>query len=264
MDSVFITHCHTDHCHHMTHLKSLTKPPNVYLPAESVDRMENFLNASQQLTSSLTPEEYDCIERGTTHVLHGVHAGDRIVFNRKRGLACRVVHCDHRVPCVGYVFSELRRELRDEYRGLPGPEIGRLRKRGVEVTRETETPLLCFLGDTTASILDGPDADLIFCCPTIIVECTFLTEDCRENAERTRHVVWADLRPHVVSHPETTFVLIHFSHRWSVREVFDFFRNEGLDNVIPWTPSDDVGSCVGLFCRPAGDEASVDEVWSHF
>ena len=30
MDSVFITHCHTDHCHHMTHLKSLTKP----LPGE--------------------------------------------------------------------------------------------------------------------------------------------------------------------------------------------------------------------------------------
>ena len=83
MDSVFITHCHTDHCHHMTHLKSLTKPPNVYVPSESVTQLQNFIDASQQLTSNLTPEEYNEIEWGTTHVLHGVNPGDRIFANKK-------------------------------------------------------------------------------------------------------------------------------------------------------------------------------------
>ena len=260
MDSVFITHCHTDHCHHMTHLKSLTKPPNVYLPAETTYRMENFLNVSQQLTSNLTPEEYNDIEWSTCYTLHGVKAGDRIIVNKKRGLICHVVPCDHRVPCVGYCFSQTKQELRKEYQGMPGPEIGKLSKQGVSVTTEVEQPLFCFLGDTTTSILDGPYAERILSCPTVIIECTFLTDDCRENAERTKHVLWSDLKPHIESHPETTFVLIHFSHRWSVQDVSDFFRKEALSNVIPWIPSND----IGLTCQPVNGSVVVDEVWSHF
>ena len=30
MNSIFITHVHTDHCHYITHMKSITKPPNIY------------------------------------------------------------------------------------------------------------------------------------------------------------------------------------------------------------------------------------------
>ncbi|KAL7527038.1 hypothetical protein ACHAWF_002009 [Thalassiosira exigua] len=133
---------------------------------------------------------------------------------------------------------------------MPGPEIGRLRKQGVSVTKEVKNPLFCFLGDTTTSILDRPDAERIFSCPTVIIECTFLKEDFRDNADQTKHVIWNDLRPHIVSHPNTTFVLIHFSHRWPVKEVSDFFREEQLLNAIPWIPSESDGL--------------VEEVYSHF
>ena len=244
----------------MTHLKSLTKPPNVYLPAECTHKMTNFIDVAQQLTSNLSLEEYNNIQWRTGYVLHGVNAGDRIVVNKKRGLVCHVVQCDHRVPCVGYCFSQTKQELRDEYKGLPGPEIGKLRKQGVSVSREVEKPLFCFLGDTGTSILEGPDADRIFACPTIIIECTFLSDDCTENAERTKHVLWSSLRPHIVSHPDTTFVLIHFSHRWSVQDVSKFFQKEALPNVMPWIPSND----VGLICQPAGEGVVVGEVWSRF
>jgi ribonuclease Z len=154
---------------------------------------------------------------------------------------------------------------------LPGQEIGRLRKNGVAVTEETEQPLFCFLGDTTVSILqdddNGSDAERIFACPTVIIECSFLTDDCRENAARSRHVLWSDLRPHIVSHPDTTFVLTHFSHRWSTSEVADFFAREDLPNVVPWIPSSVNHAGGGLCCQPVvggAEPQQIDEVWSHF
>ncbi|MFJ3975820.1 hypothetical protein [Streptomyces sp. NPDC090021] len=38
----------------------------------------------------------------------------------------------------------------------------------------------------------------------------------------------------VEAHPETLFVLTHFSLRHSDRDVLDFFRGEGLGNVLLW------------------------------
>lgn len=191
--------------------------------------------------------------------MRGVQSKDRIVFDKKKGLNCYVVHCDHTIPCVGYCFYQTKQSLKPEYKGLPGKEIGKLRKSGVQVTEEEEQPLFCFLGDTSVSILEGDQAENIFLCPTVIIECSFLTDDCRQNAERTKHVLWPDLKPHVLAHPETTFVLTHFSHRWSVEEISKFFANEDLANVVPWIPAD-----TGLYCQEAGKEAEVEEVWSHF
>ena len=105
---------------------------------------------------------------------------------------------------------------------------------------EEEHSMFCFLGDTSTFILKegSTAAERIFSCATIIIECSFLTDDCKDNAERTKHVLWSELRPYIISHPNTTFVLTHFSHRWSVNEIETFFENENLPNVIPWTPAD--------------------------
>ena len=58
MNSIFVTHAHTDHCHHLTHMKSRSKPPTIYLPKEVVSKAVHFLDVAQQLTSNLTPKEY--------------------------------------------------------------------------------------------------------------------------------------------------------------------------------------------------------------
>ena len=55
MNSVFVTHAHTDHIHHITHLKSRAKPPSIYLPTQVVSKTENFIDVAQQLTSNLSP-----------------------------------------------------------------------------------------------------------------------------------------------------------------------------------------------------------------
>ena len=49
-------------------------------------------------------------------MMNGVQSGDRIVVDKKQGLVCHVVHCDHTVPCVGYCFSQVKQSLKSEYR----------------------------------------------------------------------------------------------------------------------------------------------------
>jgi ribonuclease Z len=129
------------------------------------------------------------------------------------------------------------------------------------VTAQEEQPLFCFLGDTSASILatKGEQADRIFSFPTVIIESSFLTDGCRDNAARTKHGLWSDLKPHVQAHPETTFVLTHFSHRWSTAEIAAFFVKEDLPNVVPWIPND-----TRIYYQQAGTEREIEEVWSHF
>ena len=260
MNSIFITHVHTDHCHYITHMKSITKPPTIYLPKDVVTNAIRFIDISQQLSSNMTVEEYSTYDWKTAYIMNGVQSDDRIVVDKKQGLVCYVVACDHTVPCVGYCFSKVKNVLKQRYRHLSGPEIGKLRKHGVKVTEEEEQPMFCFLGDTSTSILKDKDtAERIFSCATIIIECSFLTDDCRENAQRTKHVLWSDLKPYIVSHPETTFVLTHFSHRWSVTEIEKFFEKENLPNVIPWIPAD-----TRMYCQDIGKEREVEEVWTHF
>ena len=265
----FVTHTHTDHCHFLTHLKSRSKPPKIFLPASSVANATKFIGVAQQLTSNITETEYNESAWTKDHEFVGVTHGDQVVVgNPNRGLICNVVNMDHGVPCVGYCFSKRKQSLKAKYGGLSGREIGALRKQGIQVTEEEIQPTFAFLGDTTAKIFEGSESSEesidILNFPTIIVECSFLGDDEAEKASNSKHVLWSDLKPHIETHPDTTFVLIHFSHRYTTTQVADFFQIEEnyLPNVIPWIPDHGLMSCL------EGAEPSsmmyCEEVWSHY
>ena len=248
MAHYLISHVHSDHIHMLTHVKSRSKPPQFVLPTASVPLAQRYLEAAQQMTSHLTPEEYRQIAWDKTHTYRGVEAGDSFALDAQRGLHVDVLHCDHGVPCVGYRLKLVKQKLRAEYAGLPGREIGRLRKQGVAVMEDVTTTLLTFLGDTHASIFeDYPDT--VGDAPVLIVECSFLDPSERDRARATNHVHWLDLEPHVRRHPNTLFVLIHFSHRYSAEYVRNFFTNDdnGIpSNVLPWVApasKDDLEEC---------------------
>jgi len=248
MDHYLISHVHSDHIHMLTHVKSRSKPPQFVVPERSIPLCERFLEAAQQLTSHLTPEEYAQIEWQTTHTYKGVNAGDSFVLDRKRGLHVDVIHCDHGVPCVGYRLSLVKDKLKPEYANLPGREIGQLRKQGVAITESSSTTILTFLGDTHARIFDNPE-HTVADTPVLIVECSFLDPSERDRANQTHHVHWLDLEPHVRNHPDTLFVLTHFSHRYSAQYVREFFapsRDDMPTNVLPWVApasSDNLSEC---------------------
>ncbi|KAL2164300.1 hypothetical protein VTH06DRAFT_3516 [Thermothelomyces fergusii] len=162
-----------------------------------------------------------------THRTHGLRPGDTVKLRRlaaPQTYTATAFACDHTVPCLGYVFSAVTPKLRPEYRGLPGPELRALREeRGVDLTAPVAVPVFAFLGDTTASVLAaGP-------------EWLFLWDEHRDQAARTRHTIWADLEPVVRRHPDTVFVLTHFSLRYSDEDVRAFFRRRDVpENVVVW------------------------------
>ena len=67
----------------------------------------------------------------------------------------------------------------------------------------------------------------------IVIECTFLLPDHKQQAEQSDHTHWLHLEEIVKSNPDVTFVLIHFSLRYKNDEILKFF-NDKPKNVIPW------------------------------
>ncbi|WP_131737207.1 MBL fold metallo-hydrolase [Actinomadura roseirufa] len=246
VDTVFLTHTHHDHSKDLDYLASRPSGTDIYLPAEAVPYVESYLRASAELNHGAG---FDPALAGG-HRLHGVRGDDEFVFGR-RGHHVRVVECEHKVPCVGYAFSERRRTLRPEFEELRrslaregrAAEFGRLmaerRKGGAEVNAEVTRPLFAFLGDTHVTVFERNP--WLFDYPVVITECTFLDDAEMDRANRVGHTVWSQLRPVVEAHPETLFVLIHFSLRYSDREVLAFFRRQWEEakggrpaNVLLW------------------------------
>lgn len=56
----------------------------------------------------------------------------------------------------------------------------------------------------------------------------------KPQAAATKHIHWHDLEPVVRAHPETQFVLYHFSRRYKRAWVRDHFAALALPNVIAW------------------------------
>ncbi|GII90717.1 MBL fold metallo-hydrolase [Sinosporangium siamense] len=245
VDTVLLTHAHHDHAKDLDFLAGNPSGVDVYLPAEAVPYADAYIRASGELNHG--PGFDPAFAR---HRLHGVRQGDEFVFGRRRHHV-RVVECEHKVPCVGYALSEMRKSLRPEFEELRrslveqgrGGEFGRLmaRKRaeGVEVEVEARRPIFAYLGDTHVRVFERNP--WLFDYPVVVTECTFLHDTEAERAERVGHTVWSGLKPVVEARPETLFVLIHFSLRHTDREVLDFFEREWEragdarpDNVVLW------------------------------
>ena len=95
-------------------------------------------------------------------------------------------------------------------------------------------------------------------CPTVVIECSFLTDEHAENARRAKHVLWSKLLPIVKDHPDTTFLLTHFSRRWTPRQVADILVF-APPNVVPWIPSD-----TALYGAQVGqeDDLEIKEIYT--
>ncbi|MER6942622.1 MBL fold metallo-hydrolase [Nonomuraea sp. NPDC000554] len=240
VDTVFLTHTHHDHSKDLDFLAA--QGADVFLPAAAVPYVESYLRASAELNHG--PGFDPALAGG--YRLHGVRHDDEFVFGR-RGHHVRVVECEHKVPCVGYAFSERRKVLRPEFEELRrslaregrGGEFGRImarkRKEGAEVDDAVRRPLFAFLGDTHVNVFERNP--WLFEYPVVITECTFLDDAELDRADRVGHTVWSRLRPVVEAHPETLFVLTHFSLRHSDREILEFFRRLGSarpDNILLW------------------------------
>lgn len=256
---IFLTHGHSDHTLLAPAFTKRDDPPDVYCPVGMRKAFDDFMLAKTILNRGGEIALDDAEEMGlefpgvnaeqaedgrspaeaawlTTHVTHGVRDGDVIPLPRLKGLSAQAFACDHTVPCVGYVFSTTTHKLLPEYTSLPGAELKALREAGTALTAPHTVPIFAFLGDTTAKTLADAPAWLQQGIPVVVTECSFLREEHRAQAVKTKHTLWSDLEPVVRRWPGTTFVLTHFSLRYSEKEVVTFFREmeDRPGNIVVW------------------------------
>ena len=236
---IWMTHTHSDHVFtlaHFTHRRELEgqnngQPMQVYLPSEAVPFVDSYLKSYAEMVA-MEKQNVDNPPK-PLYELIGVNPNQEIsVHHGGKEFLVRVVECVHRVDCVGYSIFERRRKLKDEYVGMQGREVGQLKKQGVNIYTESFHPLACYLGDTTAQVF-CKHPEILQQHSVVVVECSFLDEASQDNAVKTMHMHWKDLKPLVEAHPETLFVLTHFSLKYSVSHLRDFFNGQTTNNLHP-------------------------------
>lgn len=245
---VFLTHCHNDHIADIEYL-SLPEGTRIFTPKEITELVDDYITTRRKLVRS---GQYDAA-LGTQHQTIGLSPEESLeIGHKKHRFQVRTVECDHRTPCLGYAFSEMRKRLIPELEQKKqqmlasgaqaefGKLMAEMRKSGRDMEEEYAHPMFVFMGDTHAGIF--AEQDWLWDFPTIFTECTYFEEEHREKADARKHSHWDDLRPHVLAHPGTTFVFTHFSLRYSDAEVIAFFAAEqekyGFENVRLWASGD--------------------------
>ena len=242
INHMLITHCHSDHIANLPfHLYS-HKPQDkikIYIPKGIETHIIAYIESAYLLSTHTFPEEEN-IKREELHIYNyfeiiSVQPGNNIPIQIKKvNYGLEIFKCYHPVPCVGYGVYGVRKKLKEEYSKLSGKEIGELRKKGVDINYDYINKLFVYLGDTGKEIFENEEWKKIVEYPTIIIECTFILEEEKEQAIKTHHIHWDDLEPIVDKFNKNSFILIHFSQRYDNSEIKQFFKEKNKANVIPW------------------------------
>jgi ribonuclease Z len=250
-DCIFITHQHIDHTGEIA--KGLIETgaihPKIFCPSVIKERIRNVIHTTFALTKGTEKPKVH-----NKYTLNGVDPGTRVPVSydkreKKRAtMFAEIIKCFHTVPCIGYGFIEVRRKLKPEYVGLPQDKLNAIKSGApdgpeVDISHDVDVPLFAFMGDTDERALYTKVNNLVVdnqCLEkfkSIIIECTFLDDEHAEHAKKDRHMIWSKLEPYVIRHPETRFILIHFSTRYSDDYIEKFFEKLNMDNVVPFIPT---------------------------
>jgi ribonuclease Z len=206
----FISHTHLDHVAALPVYVARRRmmkmePPVIYAPTHSIDLIHQLLRSFSRLDRSRLPCE-----------LVAVEPGDEIRLSRE--LLVTVTPTFHTVPSVGFCVWECRTKLKSEYTDLSGHEIRDLRYSGVEVSEHTRTPLLGYLGDTTAQALD--ETPIFYQVPILISEMTFVAADhSKEKIRKHGHMHLSDYVERQDRFENECLIAGHFSTRYHERSI---------------------------------------------
>lgn len=227
---ILVTHCHSDHCCSLpmviVNIDSSVINSKIVVPK----KQEQMFNKSLDADYNLYMESYSYKPK---YNLIGIEPNKEFEHNK---LLIKTYKSDHSVNCLSYGIIEVRKKLKEEYKGLNGKELVALKKEGVVIDEKKYEKMFVYVGDTTIKILKNyPE---LFEYKTIIIECTYLFEEDEMHLENKKHIHWKLLKPYIQANPGTYFLLIHFSLRYKNREIKEFLEKEkmemGIDNFRPW------------------------------
>jgi ribonuclease Z len=212
--SVCVSHGHLDHMAGLTHHASRRKlaglpPGRVFVPKESLDDVRAWVEACERLEAIRYETELVPVEPGSRFAL-------------RNDLELTILPGRHRVPTVGYLFSEVKHKLIEELAGRAGEEIAALRRQGVAVTRREEVPLLAYPGDCGQEIFRA--APEIFKARVLLLECSFVLSEDVARAREYAHIHLDDILARVDRFENEAIVLTHFSQRYRPEEIREALR----------------------------------------
>jgi len=229
---VFFTHTHADHIsgviRHCASRRLLgLKPPTYVIGLEDAENFTEFMRVAGKLVRS--DMEYN---------IEVVSPGDRVVINKQ--LCARSYRSVHKAPTQGYVFFELRNKLKPEYHGLTPSDLQGLREAGFELSKEIETPLVSYTGDTTIDVFHRePSLQQV---KVLITEVTFFDDEVdKKEAKRRGHMHINDIIDNQHLFQQPAIVLMHASSRFpgdTVREILQEKMPADMMNRIHLVPND--------------------------
>ncbi|CAI9112267.1 OLC1v1012687C1 [Oldenlandia corymbosa var. corymbosa] len=163
---LFISHGHMDHIGGLpmyVATRGLYKmaSPVVVVPKVIKENVEKIFEAHRDMDQS-----------ELSHTLIGLDVGEE--FYLRKDLKVKAFKTYHVIPSQGYIIYSVRQKLKQEYVGLPGDEIKKLKLSGVEITYTITTPEVAFTGDTMSDfITDNNNIDALKA-KVLIMESTFV------------------------------------------------------------------------------------------
>ena len=243
--SVFLTHGHRDHTAALPVLAA--QKARVFMPRAIDPLVRRFLIAEAQLNYGQAQSDAET-EAFLGLDLRPVDDGEAFLLepDRYQGsptpLGLEVFTAPHKkgVPSCSYGLFRRKSRLKEEFQGLDKRKLGALVRDDVEITEPYDQGVLFFSGDTTIDLLRERHQEILPKYETVIHEVTFLgepSEDLDASSRAKGHTHYAQLHPWIAAFPHTTFVLVHWSLRYSKEEVLAFFDKSygGVPkNVVLW------------------------------
>ena len=216
INHVLLTHGHMDHsagiAYYLSHRNFCgQKPGTVLAPTNLLGPLRDIINAWGRLDGNKIPAK-----------LVGVKPGDE--YQIKPNLFARVFPTKHSRGSVGYTVIERRKKLKEEYTGLGGPEIVKLKKKGVTIDYPIEIPIVTYLGDTQQ--VDFSQLDYIVKSKILIAECTFFVDEHSERADAGRHMHVDEFVEMISELDNEHIVVTHLTQRTRLSEIRSILKKK--------------------------------------
>jgi ribonuclease Z len=223
IDHVFLSHGHMDHAaglaYYCAQRSFLDNAPGaLYLHEALLEPVRRLLAIWSEIDGGRLPAE-----------LHAAQPGVDVAL--RRDLVVRPFEVNHpfrgrgrAVAGLGFAAIEVRKKLRDEYQDLTGPQLVDLKRRGVEIDRRVELPLVAYCGDTAPG--DFLDLPHVAGAKVLLLECTFLDPEHQERARAGNHIHVRDLRAILPRLRNERIVLTHTSRRTAMSDARRLLERE--------------------------------------
>ena len=229
---IFITHLHSDHTQALPQLLTgISTKPNVFIPKNMskyiIDYLlsfEKMTNCDETLTDEIFKDRFTLIE---------VENGNEIIINSGKTYCINIFNTCHCLPSVGYAVFEIKKTIKPEYKNLSKEEKNKMIDDNIDIFITTKIPLLVYTGDTTTECYNNEIFNM-YKFPLIITECSFIKELNKKDLSHLMHTSIEDIEPFIKSHPETQFVLVHWSERYSKEQIYNNIESKSFINVKIW------------------------------